>query len=174
MHVLYWPECSISRPGHRAHPGGEAWAPLADPVLRSLALRPTGGPPATGVSGDPPGFHIGTPQARALGPSVTPLPHCPGSGSLAPPFLIPAVRPALGLGPWEGHPAESWAVSCGVGAPSPLLRQQSILRPQDTQTPGCREEGVSPGSPVSSASASSVPSPPPRFCLPRSGNAGET
>ena len=127
VHVLYWPECSISRPGHRAHPGGGAWALLTEPVLRSLALRPTEGPPATGVSGDPP-VHTETyvsPERRRPGPLGRQLPPshtAQGRETWPPPFLIPAVRPALGLGPGEGHPVESWAVSCGVGAPSPLLR----------------------------------------------------
>lgn len=56
VRVLCWLQCSVSRPGHRAHLEGEAWALLMDPVLRSLLLRPTGGPPAAGVSGDSSGF----------------------------------------------------------------------------------------------------------------------
>lgn len=57
-----------------------------------------------------------------MGHQLPPSHNAQGQEAWPPPFLIPAVRPALGLGPWEGHPAESWAVSCRLGAPSPLLR----------------------------------------------------
>jgi len=105
VRVLCWLECSVSRPGHRARPEGEAWALLMDPVLRSLLLRPTGGPPAAGVSGDSPGFSTESsvsPECRR--PSVTLLRTAQGQEAWPPAFLISAVRPALGPGPREGPP----------------------------------------------------------------------
>ena len=138
MLVLCWLECSVSRPGHRAHPEGEAWALLMDPVLRSLLLRPTGGPLAAGVSRDSPGFSTessASPERRRPRPS----------GRQSPPCALPRVRRpgprfpdfSSQACPWPRAPgrapAESWAGSCGAGAqgtatPSPASGASCILR----------------------------------------------
>lgn len=89
-------------------------------MLRSLALRPTGGPPATGVSGDPPWF----PHWNAAGPG-------PWAVSYPPPTL-PRVRKPGAPFPDSSCQARPWPGALGR-APCRVLRCE--LRGRGTVTP---------------------------------------